>query len=70
MINFVSNALKFSYTDSVVEVRLEGDLHPLKSSEGRYLKMKVQIVDCGKGISTEGLKSLFLDFSSLQEHQQ
>jgi len=30
---------------------------------------KMLIIDNGQGISKEGLKNLFIDFSSLQEHK-
>ena len=34
-----------------------------------YNKFTIEICDNGRGISEEGLKKLFLDFSSLKEHQ-
>lgn len=30
----------------------------------------MKIIDDGEGISEEGLKNLFIDFSNLQEHQK
>ena len=35
-----------------------------------FIKYTIKIIDDGQGISEEGLKNLFVNFESLQEHQQ
>ena len=35
----------------------------------KYITFRIVIKDSGAGISKEGLKNLFLDFSSLEEHR-
>ena len=37
--------------------------------DSMYINFTIKIKDTGQGISEEGLKNLFINFSSLKEHQ-
>ena len=42
----------------------------LQEGQERYLKLKLSVIDTGVGISDEGLKKLFIDFSKLDENSK
>lgn len=43
---------------------------PLEDGQQRYVKMRLSIIDTGIGISEEGQKHLFIDFSKLNENSK
>ena len=43
---------------------------PILDGQQRYLKMKLSIIDTGIGISEEGQRNLFIDFSKLTENSK
>ena len=93
IINFLSNSIKFSKTDSEIKIYLtlnqqhqlnvqdfqtlqeeqeevENNQVQLKRHLTNYIKFSISIEDFGVGIPPEKLKSLFIDFSTLNESSQ
>ncbi len=73
LLNFLSNSLKFTSHGSVVVKLVVDGVHYSHASElsarkTPYLSFQIQICDTGVGISEEGLKKLFMNFSCLKEH--
>jgi signal transduction histidine kinase len=42
----------------------------IKNGEERFIQLQLSIIDSGIGISEEGLKKLFIDFSKLDENSK
>jgi two-component system CheB/CheR fusion protein len=57
--NLLTNAVKFSAPESKILVHLER----IKDNEGEKAKALIQVIDSGKGISTEFLPRIFEHFS-------
>ena len=75
IVNFVSNAIKFSHQNSKVKVKLEIKQLSLKRDPDRptvtneyYVTFKLTIRDYGYGMSKEQLKKLFINFSKIEEN--
>ena len=85
MLNFLSNAIKFTYQGKSIQVRVilrdiqlineaHDDLDQIDSGSSQdqiiqYVKFSLEIEDAGVGISPQNLKNLFIDFGKLQEHE-
>lgn len=84
LLNFLSNAVKFTECNKVVTVRLILiDLQPLLdgcslsgskqqdldcSGRNKYVKFSLVVEDSGVGIPPENLDNLFIDFGKLEAH--
>ena len=81
MLNFLSNALKFTGEFGKVTVQvLLREIQQLQMDslisrketsnieKELYARFQIKIIDTGVGIKAENQKKLFLDFSKLEEH--
>ena len=79
LLNFLSNAIKFSQPEKTIIIRLtlleahkieedieNMDLRKKKDSE-YYSKIQIDIEDNGIGISQENINKLFIDFGKLND---
>ena len=72
LMNFLSNALKFTNWNGTVTIEIKVlDRQPVQDSDSElYLVLQISVIDTGIGISEEGLKKLFVDFGKLQENSK
>lgn len=72
LINFLSNAVKFTPDGGKISVRTKLlEIQQNNEESGKYyVKFQISIIDTGVGIEEENLDKLFIDFSRLGEHQQ
>ena len=72
LMNFLSNALKFTNWSGTVTIEIKVlDRQPVQDSDSElYLVLQISVIDTGIGISEEGLKKLFVDFGKLQENSK
>ena len=48
----------------------EEESDSIRSGDKRFVQLQLSIIDTGIGISEEGLKKLFMDFSKLDENSK
>ena len=81
MLNFLSNALKFTgdfgqvtvqvILQEIQQLQLDSLLYetdPSKIEKEQYAKFQIKIIDNGVGITPENKGKIFMDFSKLEEH--
>ena len=42
----------------------------IEPEEQSYIKMRIEVIDCGVGIKKENLEKLFMNFAKLDEHSK
>ena len=67
--NFLSNSLKFTNPGGSVTVKLKILDEQVITEAESYISLELNVVDTGIGMSEEGVKSLFIDFSRLAENE-
>jgi signal transduction histidine kinase len=81
LLNFLSNAMKFTNPGGSVTVKLsvldeqlieKPEDHIIIRPSGareQYISLQLSIIDTGIGMSTEGIQNLFIDFGRLSENE-
>ena len=64
MLNFLSNALKFTLHGGTVKCFIE-IIDEQKIGEERYVDFRISIQDTGVGISQQNIERLFIDFNKM-----
>eukprot|EP00357_Protocruzia_adherens_P036494 CAMPEP_0115018814 /NCGR_PEP_ID=MMETSP0216-20121206/29059_1 /TAXON_ID=223996 /ORGANISM="Protocruzia adherens, Strain Boccale" /LENGTH=559 /DNA_ID=CAMNT_0002390139 /DNA_START=547 /DNA_END=2226 /DNA_ORIENTATION=- len=65
LLNLLTNAIKFSFTDSKIDIRVQRAKPEVSMTENDDSFLKVSIVDYGLGISDENQKTLFQEFGRI-----
>ena len=67
MMNFLSNAMKFTDSGGKITVKINVISHQIISpgSPEKYVNLQISIIDTGIGMTEEGLSHMFMDFGKL-----
>ena len=68
LINFVSNAIKFTPVDGNIEFRIKLNKINILENKKNLINFEINIIDSGIGISENGIKNLFINFGKLSEN--
>lgn len=55
---------------SLEKHKVDEESDSIRSGDKRFVQLQLSIIDTGIGISEEGLKKLFMDFSKLDENSK
>lgn len=70
VINFVSNALKFTPVNGKIDILINIKEIQVKKNKERFINFEIIFKDSGVGISQEGIDQLFTNFGKLDENAQ
>ena len=67
MMNFLSNAIRFTNSEGKITVKINVISHQIISpvSPEMYVNLQISIIDTGFGMTEEGLSHMFMDFGKL-----
>ena len=72
LINFVSNALKFTPESGKITIfiKINQIQNSYQKEKEKFVNFEINVRDTGVGISSEGIDKLFINFGKLTENEQ